>query len=234
MIIAICDDNTVFVDQMKKQLLKAFSELDVEIPQIITCYTGEDLINIEVKIDLAFIDVEMEGISGISAGKCLYERNKDILIFIVTSYEDYIDEALRFHAFRFFRKPVNYKRLLINLNDALEIYKEKNKTIIVEQKRGNTAINTSSIIMIEADGRQSIIYTTNQIISSISSISTIYEQIKDCPCFIQTHRSFIVNLYHVSSFDGNEIRMNEGKYRAKLTRRKYVDFKRSFKAFLNN
>ena len=37
------------------------------------------------KIDIAFLDVEMDGINGIEAGKCLRNNNKDIVLFIIST-----------------------------------------------------------------------------------------------------------------------------------------------------
>ena len=47
------------------------------------------------KPQVCFLDVEMPGLSGIHVGAELKEHNPQIKIFIVTSYPDYLDEAMR-------------------------------------------------------------------------------------------------------------------------------------------
>ena len=54
------------------------------------------------------------------------------------------------------------------------------------------------------------------------------------PCFFQPHRSFIVNLDHVSSFDHSLIYLCNNQYRAYLTRRKYTQFKDAFLLYLES
>ena len=52
----------------------------------------------------------------------LKERNKNIIIFVVTSYSEYLDEAMRFHVFRYLSKPLEKQRLFRNLKDACLLY----------------------------------------------------------------------------------------------------------------
>lgn len=58
--------------------------------------TGDALVRDEPRADIAFLDVEMPGVSGIQAGAKLKEKNPRVKIFIVTAYPDYLDEAMRF------------------------------------------------------------------------------------------------------------------------------------------
>ena len=43
----------------------------------------------------------MPGMNGIYVGNELKKANKNVLIFVVTSYSEYLDEAMRFHVFRY-------------------------------------------------------------------------------------------------------------------------------------
>ncbi|MDY2589148.1 MAG: response regulator [Agathobacter sp.] len=60
--------------------------------------------------DLLFLDVEMPGMNGIYVGTELKRQNPDIMIFIVTSYSEYLDATMRFQVFRFLTKPLNRQR----------------------------------------------------------------------------------------------------------------------------
>ena len=59
------------------------------------------------------------------------KRNPDIIIFIVTSFLEYLDEAMRFHVFRYLTKPIDKQRLFRNLKDALQLYLSDNAKIAV-------------------------------------------------------------------------------------------------------
>ena len=48
----------------------------------------------------------MDGINGIEAGKCLRNNNKNIVLFIITSYMGYLDDAMDEGVFRYINKPL--------------------------------------------------------------------------------------------------------------------------------
>lgn len=64
----------------------------------------------------------MPGLDGIYVGNELKKKDKDIIIFIITSYSEYLDEAMLFHVFRYLSKPIDRQRLFRNLKNALDLY----------------------------------------------------------------------------------------------------------------
>lgn len=66
--IVSCDDNRKLLDQVKKYVIEFFSTVGGMQPEY-ACYTsGEELLQNEDRIDIAFLDVEMPGMSGIHVG----------------------------------------------------------------------------------------------------------------------------------------------------------------------
>lgn len=79
------------------------------------------------------LDVEMPGFDGIYVGNELKKQNESVIIFIVTSYLEYLDAAMRFHVFRYLSKPIDKQRLFQNLDDALELYYSINQKSLLKQ-----------------------------------------------------------------------------------------------------
>ena len=125
--IAICDDDKSFRDLLEKHLKNYFDERSIPL-NFFQFSSGEDLLKSDMLFDLAFLDVEMEKINGIDTGKALKRKNPHNIIFVITSYEGYLDDAFKFHAFRFLSKPLNVVRLYKALDDAAELI---NNDIIV-------------------------------------------------------------------------------------------------------
>ncbi len=226
--IVVCDDDRALCEEMREAVLESFRILGAEEPNIDLFVSGEELLASETGYDLAFLDVQMNGISGIAAGRRLYDNNKNVLIFVVTSYGEYIDEALKFHAYRFFQKPVNKKRLLLNLKDALEVYNQLHAQIVVEERERSRVIDTKDIIMIEATEGETVVYTEKGVVYTTASLNDMAEQLKKYPYFIQTNRAFLVNVHFVSSFGKDFVGIYHDQYRAKLTRRNYPQFKKRY------
>lgn len=154
--IAICDDDKSFRDLLEKHLKNYFDERSIPL-NFFQFSSGEDLLKSDMLFDLAFLDVEMEKINGIDTGKALKRKNPHNIIFVITSYEGYLDDAFKIHAFRFLSKPLNVVRLYKALDDAAELI---NNDIIVfydVQSASDVRIYTNDIIFIEILENQRII-----------------------------------------------------------------------------
>ena len=171
--------------------------------------------------------------NGIYIGNVLKERNKNIIIFVVTSYSEYLDEAMRFHVFRYLSKPLEKQRLFRNLKDALAVYHTLSQKIALETKEETLTLPVNDIILIKTQGRKIIVHTSKKDYESIHSIQ-YWIEILPKNCFIQSHRSFIVNLKHVSNFNHDIIYLEDGQFTAYLTKRKYTEFKNAYLLYLES
>lgn len=230
---AICDDDELFCVQLEKYVKEFFSKKKLKCPDILTFHCGEDLLASEDSFDIAFLDVEMSGISGIHTGRELKKRNRRILFMIITSYNDYLDEALQFHAFRYLSKPLEKARLFRNLESALYIYNTENEKIAIETKEETITVFTSDIIIVESVGRKVYVRTTKEDYLSIHKIQYWIEHLNPAQ-FFQPHKSFIINFKHVTRFDNQLIYLFSERYTAYLTYRKYSAFKSAYLMYLDS
>ena len=152
---------------------------------------------------------------------------------IVTSHLEYLDAAMRFHVFRYLSKPIDKQRLFQNLDDALELYYSINQKIAVETKSGVTSVLTCDIVYVEAKGRKVIVHTAT---ADLDSTQTLQFWIDHLPqaTFFQSHRSYIVNMAMVTSFDHELIYLCDGQFTAYLTRRKFTEFKKAYLMFMES
>jgi len=70
-----------------------------------------------VKIDVAFLDIEMGGINGVELGKRLKSINPNINIIFVTGYDQYALDAYSMHASGYLTKPVSVEKLKLELSN---------------------------------------------------------------------------------------------------------------------
>ena len=163
----------------------------------------------------------------------LKKKDKDIIIFIITSYSEYLDEAMRFHVFRYLSKPIDKKRLFRNLKDALDLYHSRLVKVPIETRQGVHVLPVSSIIMVEAQGKKVIVHTTTQDFEAIHTMPYWLELLPSNR-FFQTHRSFIVNYEHITDFDRMLVHLANGQFDAYLTKRKYSAFKEAYLLYLES
>ncbi len=231
--IVLCDDDKAFVQQLCKVLQEYFQEIRTKCPEIAYFYSGETLLADTGAKDIVFLDIEMNGIDGICVGSVLKKENPESIIFIITSYAEYLDEAMRFHVFRYLSKPLDKQRLFRNLKDAISIYMASTVKIAIETKEGIHAVWASKVILVEAQGRKVMIHTVGQDYQSVQNIRYWAETLCE-KCFYQTHRSFIVNMEYVDDFDRTVISLCQNRLQAYLTRRKYNDFKAAYLLYLES
>lgn len=230
--IALCDDDQDFCREMLKCLQRYFKDKKLKQPEYVCFSSGEAMIKASGVFDIAFLDVEMEGISGIHAGEYLKKKNSKVLIFIVTSFPEYLDEAMSFRVFRYLSKPLDKDRLYRNLEAALRVYAAADRKVAVETKEGIYTVAVEDIVMVEAVNRKVMLYTMSHTYECVQPVKYWMEQLTDC-CFCQPHRSFIVNMRYVQQFDNHMITL-EGERTAYLTRRKYKEFKDAYLFYLES
>lgn len=184
------------MSQLKHYVLEFFDLLGGTVPETAIYTSGDDLLQNEIHADIAFLDIEMPGISGIHVGAKLKEVNPQIKIFIVTSFPDYLDEAMRFHVFRYLSKPIDKNRLFRNLKDAVYQYNMETKEYPVTTSDGIIVCRSEEIVCVETAQRKVLVYTADKIIKSTQNMD--YWRTKlTLPCFYFPHRSYIINMRYV-------------------------------------
>lgn len=231
--IAVCDDDTLMLEQILKYVKAYFDKVCVKCPEI-TCFSdGEALLSDKGEKDILFLDIEMPGINGIYVGNELKRKYKNIIIFVVTSYPEYLDDAMRFQVFRYLSKPLDVQRFFRNMKDAMNLYNAITVKVPIETRQGVHTLLASSIIMVEAFGRKVIVHSTIRDFESVHNMQYFLELLPK-NCFFQTHRSFIVNFEHVTDFDHTLVHMAGGLFSAYLTKRKYSAFKEAYLLYLES
>ena len=233
--ILFCDDHCGTLDQLQSYVLEFFTELGGARPELASYCSGDALLAAETDADIAFLDVEMPGTNGIQVGAKLKERNPHIKIFIVTSYPDYLDEAMRFQVFRYLSKPIDKKRLFRNLKDAVYQYNMDTKNYPIETSAGIMVRRAEEILCVEAVNRKVLIHTTNGVLQSTHNMD-YWREVLVLPCFYSSHRSYIINMRYVNTVLKDKILLKHGDMciEAYLTRRKYTSFKDTYLQYLES
>lgn len=231
--ILICDDDDLIITQLQKYLKEFFEQIHLKCPEIAIFPDGESLLSDTGEKDILFLDVEMPGLNGIYVGNELKKYNKDIIIFIVTSYSEYLDEAMKFHVFRYLSKPLEKQRLFRNLKDALQYYNTNTIKLTIETKQDIYTVRTNDIIFVEANGHTIIVHTIEKDYESIHNMQYWSHNLPK-NCFFQIHRSYIVNFEYVTNFDCGTVHLYNNQFTAYLARRNHSHFREAYLLYLES
>lgn len=163
-------------------------------------------------VDLVFLDIQMPGISGIELAATLKATNEPKFIF-TTAYREYAVESYDLMALDYLVKPVSFQRFLQSVEKASAIISpslpENTKDYINLKSEGKTfRLNFEEIEYIESFKDYIKVNTANKSLTCYQHISNFSEQLP-ANRFLRIHRSFIVNLGKVVSFNATYIQIKE-------------------------
>lgn len=205
--IAICDDEPLWREQLAERLEKYYKSLDV----LIQCFeSGEKLLVQFPKntFDLVFLDIEMPGVDGLSVAGKLRQEHRECIIIFLTSHTDLAMEGYEVDAFRFLAKPVEETKLYRALQ-AVEKKMSEDAKIAVTENGTQSYLRCRDIRYIHCENIYLQIVTEDRSYLVRKKLKDILEELPK-EWFVQVHRSYIVNMLYVTSFDGHEIALDDG------------------------
>ena len=227
--ILICDDEQQYVDELKIHI-ENFMQSRVADFTIDTANNPQAVADSNEIYQLAFLDIQMDELNGISLAKILKERNSKIVIFFVTSYNDYQDEAMDLRAFRFFEKPLNADRLYSGLEKAMEYIDESYVDFYVWTDNEHKQILVDDVIYVERGNRQVTLVTTQGNFTTRESFDE-WCAILQNSFYYRVHKSFIVNLHYVTGYKYSELFV-QNNVRIPIASRRQTDFHKFWFAYL--
>ena len=187
--ICICDDDLNQCKNLKDMILSHGSHM-------VTVYHSAEELLFECEnnyaFDCIFLDIQMKELNGIDCARKIREIDSKVILVFLSAIKDYVFEGYEVNAMRYLLKPLEENKCH-ELLDKIQNSIEKESAYVLINK---TKINCDDITYIESYGHYCGIHT-NETIESKISISDLLKELPDT--FIQTHRSYIVNLEHVES-----------------------------------
>ena len=198
--VAVCDDEKIISNEIKKRLLEIRPEFEVSLFS-----SGDELIKADKSFDLIFLDIEMPQLDGMETAKIMRKNQKDEYIIFLTSHSELMAEAFKVKAFRFLRKPIE----LDAFREAVTMAENEilsNEKLTISIKGELKVIYLKDIVYIEAFGDGTYIYTNEEVIESKNTLKH-WNQKLGTEHFFQTHKSFIVALRYVKKIDSVKVKI---------------------------
>ena len=230
--ILICDDDKICVERMKEYVQDFFRDRKIADYKIYEYYSGEAAARESDIIDIAFLDVEMDGINGIEVSKILRKNNKDIVVCIITSYMGYLDDAMDEGVFRYINKPIEKITIFRGLQKAVDLcYKKQSRKIVIESGNANVIIEQDSILYIESLLRKRHIYTESGEYISTESL-TYWKNILGKETFCHVNKSTIINIKKVKEFSNTYVKLENVEGTIDIARDRRNEFKQKLLMYL--
>lgn len=199
-------------EQSSQRVLQYFIE-DTETLQLqCICNSAKeafDYLKKHPNVDLIFLDINMPHQSGLDFYKAL--KSPPNVIF-TTAYPQFAVEGFEVNAVDYLLKPIAYKRFLTAVDKVVALLgnpNETNKFIILKENKSLHKVSLESIMYVEAFGDYVKVHSVERTIITHSTFSKFLNGLSEN--FLRVHKSYSINLNHMSQLSGNQISVGDSK-----------------------
>ena len=170
--------------------------------------------------ELIFMDIELPAFNGVDVARQLREIDSIVTLVFITNMEQYAVNGYEVDALDFVVKPINYYRFSSMMRKALRIIARRGEKEVMVQSSGTiTRLRASQIFYVEIRDHLLIYHTDQGRLESWGRLSDVEAELTG-DHFARCSSSYLVNLRHVISVDGNSVVVAGERLPVSLRRRK--------------
>ncbi|WP_456273226.1 LytR/AlgR family response regulator transcription factor [Bacillus sp. AK031] len=199
-------------DLASRKVLSLFISKTADYEIVAEAVNGEELIRhlIVEKPDIAIVDIGMPLLNGMEAIKSCKELLPDLQVIFLTGHDEYAMEAFDINAADYIIKPIERGRLIKALDRASLLgsaeqqgksdkREQNDRKLVLKHYNNFSIIPFEEIIFIEKIDRKTSIHTKANVYQNTESLSDLLQELSSD--FIQAHRSYIINMKHLSNIE---------------------------------
>jgi len=214
--VAICDDNPIILNELA-MMIDDYSEIK-KIRIDYEKFSSYNQIGQQIdKFDLFLLDYCMDD-SGVKSGEMNGMEFARIIrqkfagtksIIFVTAHTEIVYEAFEVRAYRFITKPIAREKIFAAFDDYIATVTD-HETILVKANDEAHVINLNDINYLEVSRKDTYIYFKDKCLKCHRTISSFETELEPYG-FVRVHRSFIVNIRKIVSFDTHTAMLESGE-----------------------
>lgn len=234
--IAISDDNPLHLEELYRYVKDIIGSKVQSITKFNSASDIEEYIdNNGFVFDIVLMDIKYqdEKNNGIDIAKLIHSKAPTCQIIFVTAFLRYAPNIFEVEHTYFVMKTELGKRLPEALRKAeRNIEKLRNNMLSISNKSVTTIINTNDILYLERIHRITQIVTTDNIYTCYESIEELLKRM-DGDMFLQTHKSYAVNLSKIHTYQRNVLTLINHKI-IPISRVHWKDIHDRFMLYIGN
>lgn len=234
----ICDDDPVFLKKLGAMVQTIFDEMSIRVK--LHMYTDVNSISKQMMVscDMALLDIDYdnEQYNGIDIARKLRTYRKDAIIIFITDFIEYAPEGYEVQAFRYILKRELKSELEPYIHQAMEQLNISREMLKIQQNGEIIDLLIEEILYMEVQQHSVTVYVQKKAGKEIKTYSfyaslTELEKQLELQGFLRIHKSYLVNMRHISKMqcrealldNGMTLRVGEKSYTA--NKRKYLLWK---------
>ena len=160
--------------------------------------------------DIAFLDVEMPMMDGMTLARKLRETDRVVTIIFVTNMKQYAVNGYEVGALDFIVKPVGYYDFAMKMAravDAVNSRKEIDLTVYTGQSYGR--ISSRDLEYVEVTGHTLLYHTAGAVIKGLGTLGETEEKLSGVP-FLRCNNCYLVNPRYIREVRSGSLIMRSG------------------------
>ena len=209
--IFICDDEKRFTEVLEKRVETCLKEQGQSY-EIQIFYNGIEMFQAmqEKAPEILLLDIDMPEISGMELAEQIFSSNINTNVIFVTNRDDLVFRAIHYQPFRFIRKEKLNQELDEAICHLLNKLEKDEKMWEVQTKNGTEILALKNILYIESCKHYLRIRHVDGECEMRGKISNLEKWMTNYG-FIQTHRSYLVNMRFIKMVRTNEVELDNGE-----------------------
>jgi DNA-binding LytR/AlgR family response regulator len=170
--------------------------------------------------DLIFMDIELPPFNGIDIARRLRETDPVVALVFITNMEQCAVNGYEVDALDFVVKPINYYRFSSMMGKALRSFRRRSeKEIVIRSSSKIARLPISQIFYVEIRDHLLIYHSTQGNLEAWGKLSDLEKELLDFD-FVRCSSSYLVNLRHIISVDGDTVNIAGDRLPISQRRRK--------------
>ena len=197
-----------FTERVEQQLHRRNVQAD-----ILEYESGETFLEAARKAPFtaAFLDIYMDGMTGMEAAKKLRKTNTDCLLVFTTTSTDHALEGFQVRALHYLVKPFTEADIDVLTDELLARIPRPDKYMELKVEGSEIHLRYQDIVYAEHFAHLIYVHTTVQkTLATRQPFKTFIAPLKDDTRFFVCGRGVIVNLEHAKDLEGAAFRMADG------------------------
>ena len=164
------------------------------------------------KFHVVFMDIIMDGLSGIQTARQIRSEDSQILIVFITTSREYAFDAFSVHPFEYIIKPFNENSVAKVLDEAARFFASPDPSVAIKIPHCEYNIPIRLIISAVSSNHSVEINLSNgKNLLSNMRFAQIEKMLVQFPNFLACNRGVIVNMSQISALDKDVFVMKNGE-----------------------
>lgn len=203
--IAILEDNSFDLEKLKKCIEIYFKNRNINY-NLSIFDNSEQLIERVYYFDIVFLDINFGNENGIEIGMKIRKLSLKTILIITTKYMKYSIDGYRIRADRYLIKPIKQDIFNLEMENVLDMY----YLPFVNVEKSNN-LNIKDVLYIECIDRKTKVHLISEEVVETKLTMRQWSEKLGNEYFGQPHKSYLVNLLHVSGFTRQDVLMKNNE-----------------------